>query len=388
VYWKKEEHMKPWLAWCLAATIAWAGVVSGGCGSSGNGNPDGSNGCDDGEGYCDYGRYRECRDGQYVDAETCVAPQVCVDNLGCVACNPALGSLCQGNEVHACTPEGAIGALVETCLTSACRSGSCDSGCSAESQLIYVVDNTYRLMSFNPQNGAGAFTELGTMPCNPGTSWPAWGAGTGTPFSMSVDRSARAWVLYTSGEIFWVDVRTLACQRSPFSPGASGFQLFGMGFASDTAGSESEQLYIAGGAAGALGDGDVASLDPDSLAIQVLGPIPDAEYSPELTGTGDAKLYAYFPGTAQTFVAELGKASGAVVRQWPLPPLSGTVRAWAFAHWGGKFYIFVTTQQGGVMSNAVLRLDPATGVTDTFLGNTPYVVVGAGVSTCAPVYEP
>jgi hypothetical protein len=380
--------MKPVLAcWC-AATIAWVGAAFSGCGSSGNGNPDGNNGCQNGEGYCDYGKYRECRDGQYVDAETCVDPQVCVDNLGCVACNPAFGNVCQGNEVHTCSSEGAIGGLVTVCLTTACVSGSCETGCSAESQLIYVVDDDYRLMSFNPQNAASAFTELGTMPCSPGSSWPAWGSGTGTPFSMSVDRSARAWVLYTSGEIFFVDVRTLACQRCSFSPGASGFQLFGMGFASDTAGSESEKLYIAGGSAGALGDGNVAMLDPSSLAIQVLGPIPDAENSPELTGTGDAKLYGYFPGTAQTFVAELNKATGAVVQQWSLPPLNGTVRAWAFAHWGGKFYIFVSTQILAVTHNNVLRLDPATGQTETFLAETPYTVVGAGVSTCAPVYEP
>ena len=66
--------------------------------------------------------------------------------------------------------------------------------------------------------------------------------------------------------------------------------------------------------------------------------------------------------------------------------MQGSVTAWAFAHWGGRFYIFTThsTLFGGE-SSKVLRLDPTTGKVTTLLNSSPYRVVGAGVSTCAPV---
>lgn len=254
--------------------------------------------------------------------------------------------------------------------------------------MIYVVDDAYRLLSFSPAGGANEFTLIDLLNCPAAASWPAWGNTTATPFSMSVDRTARAWVLYTSGEIFWVDTLSGACQRSPFTPGAGGFELFGMGFVSDEAGSEAEKLYIAGGQVGQLDAGDVAAIDPASLQPTRLGPIPDAEYSPELTGTGEARFFAYFPGLNASFVAELNKATGQIDQQWALPSLSGTVRAWAFAHWGGKFYIFITTREGGANNSQVLRLDPASGQTETLLDHLPYVIVGAGVSTCAPTFEP
>ncbi len=179
-----------------------------------------------------------------------------------------------------------------------------------------------------------------------------------------------------------------SCQLSPFQKGLSGYELFGMGFVSDEPGSDKEALYISGGSSSDLNSGNVACLDPVSLQITTVGPIPQAEYSPELTGTGNAVLYAYFPGTTNSFVAQLDKTTGQITEQWGLPPLSGQVRAWAFAHWGGKFYVFITTQDGSVLHSNVLRLDPNTGQADTILVDTGHVIVGAGVSTCAPVYEP
>lgn len=66
--------------------------------------------------------------------------------------------------------------------------------------------------------------------------------------------------------------------------------------------------------------------------------------------------------------------------------LGGQVRAWAFAQWGGKFYIFVTTQNLiGTTNSTVRTIDRATGQSATILQNLPNIIVGAGVSTCAPV---
>ena len=77
-----------------------------------------------------------------------------------------------------------------------------------------------------------------------------------------------------------------------------------------------------------------------------------------------------------------------MLQQWKVPPLPGQVTAWAFSHWGGKFYIFVTSSPDGFTEKSqVLMLDPATGVAGTYLPSMPYRIVGAGVSTCAPVID-
>jgi len=230
---------------------------------------------------------------------------------------------------------------------------------------------------------------IGNLNCPAGTPWPDWQPGPATPFSMSVDRSGRAWVLYSSGEIFWVDVTDASCQPSGFTKGQNGFELFGMGFVSDAPGSSAETLFIAGGSS-ATGSTDfrLGSIDTSNNLVTQLGTItPPEEFGPELTGTGDAKLFGYYPGLSSTQVSELSKTSGQNLQNWPMPGLGSQVRAWAFAHWGGRFYIFVTTQDILTLDTVsqVHRLDPATGNSSIILPDIPYVIVGAGVSTCAPV---
>jgi hypothetical protein len=347
-----------------------------GCGSSGAGTDGGSDGADDGSSGC----------------PGCNSPRVCVSDLGCVDCNPAQPLVCSGNDVYQCQQGGVLGSRMEQCFTEACVNGACTSNCDVAARMIYVVDTAFHLMSFNPQNGANEFKLIGTLNCPAGTSWPGFGNSAGTPFSMSVDRSGQAWVLYSSGEIFLVstDPQHFTCQKSGFQKGTAGYQLFGMGFVSDAVGSSMEKLFIAGGSADALLDGNIAYVNPTTFQVTTIGSIPDAEQSPELTGTGNAALYGYFPGETETFVAELSKSDGTIIagRKWALPPLQGSARAWAFAHWGGKFYIFITVMAGIAMRSDVLRLDPGTGQTTTLLTNLPYQIVGAGVSTCAPIYEP
>ncbi|HUU00347.1 MAG TPA: hypothetical protein VM425_02800 [Myxococcota bacterium] len=346
---------------------------------------DGKCSCTEGHKRCQGASYQECQAGTFNELQHCGDQQACLVDLGCVDCDPAAGNVCSGGDVHACNPDGTVGDLVETCWTEDCVAGSCGNpACPPETMFIYVVDDSYRLLSFNPAGGANEFALIGNLDCPAGASWPDWsGGGTATPFSMSVDRSGRAWVLYTSGEIFWVSTTDASCQASPYPKGQDGFKLFGMGFVSDEAGSEAEHLFIAGGNVDAQVMGDMAMIDPNTLALTTIGSCPQAEYGPELTGTGKAEWFGYFPGSGSTFVAKLNKQSGQIDNQWALPGLSGDIRAWAFAHWGGKFYIFVTTYSGSYDSK-VLRLDPDSGQTETLLDNLPYIIVGAGVSTCAP----
>jgi hypothetical protein len=159
-----------------------------------------------------------------------------------------------------------------------------------------------------------------------------------------------------------------------------------MGFVSDAVGTSSETLFISGGSFLSPGKGNLGSINKTSLMTTSLGALPDTEYGPELTGTGKAELYAYFPGD-NTFVAQLEKSSGAILRMWPLPGTGETVRAWAFAHWGGRFYVFLTTLDSmtGLPNSRILMFTPADGKLTTVLDHLPYIIVGAGVSTCAPV---
>jgi hypothetical protein len=59
--------------------------------------------------------------------------------------------------------------------------------------------------------------------------------------------------------------------------------------------------------------------------------------------------------------------------------------AWAFAFWGGDFWLF--TSPTGPTSK-VDRYRPSDGTTTTMIPDTGIKIVGAGVSTCAPVVPP
>jgi hypothetical protein len=203
---------------------------------------------------------------------------------------------------------------------------------------------------------------------------------------MSVDRDATAWVLYNSGEIFWVSTQDGSCKASGFPRAQAGFQTFGMGFVSDLYGSSSETLFVSGGSYLSPGKGNLASVDKSSLMLTPRGPLPDTEYGPELTGTGKGELYGYFPGS-DSFVARFNKSDGSLEKRWPLPPLTETVRAWAFAHWGGRFFIFITTLDSGsgLPNSRILQFNPLDGMVTPVLQDLPYIIVGAGVSTCAPL---
>ena len=348
--------------------------------------------CTGSETRCVGASYQVCVNDTFVEDQSCGA-QECDPGLGCVDCRPSWGRTCEGDDVHECLMDGTVGPLIETCDFEQCNGGSCGGGddCSAASQLIYVVDETYRLLSFDPQKLdtlQDPFTLIGSLNCPSGPAWPEWLGGS-TPFSMSVDRNATAWVLYTSGEIFHVSTTDASCQATSFVKGQSGFKLFGMGFVSNSPGSSDETLWIAGGDVDAAGAADLGSVNPGTLGVTRIGTLPNAEFSPELTGTGDAELYGYYPGISSSMIGNIVKTNATHSQSWPMPGLGNQISAWAFAHWGGQFYIFVTTTDAfGFTDSQVLLMDPVSGNTTPKLSDLPYVIVGAGVSTCAPIVVP
>lgn len=346
----------------------------------GGGDGDGGSQCAGAETRCLGRTFQVCQGRTFHDQASCSAGQICDDRLGCLACNPRAGRFCQGDEVHQCTPEGRVGPVVQTCKANQCQGGYCQ--CDANGvDLVYVVDETYRLLSFNPRDGKNEFKLIGQLSCPAGA---AWGGGTATPFSMSVDRDGQAWVLYNSGEIFLVDINTAKCRPTTFAKAQLGFEVFGMGFSADAKGSSQEHLFISGGDHNTPGKGNLGQVDKTTLKIATVGPLPDTQYGAELSGTGDGELYAYYPGRSAK-VARIDKTTGQSSTEWPLMSITQTVRAWAFAQWGGRFYIFVTTEGAlGGTNSRVHLFDPKDGSDTIILEKLPYIIVGAGVSTCAP----
>jgi hypothetical protein len=352
--------------------------------------------------------FETCTNGTWTVTQTC--PNACDDTRGCEDCDPGLGNACNGGNVVACNSDGTFGNTIMQCPTGeGCMAGMCQQVCTADGvKLIYVVDQQNELLSFDPTQLAGgasaAFHKIGTPSCPTRASWSDWAAGQpgpATPFSMGVDRNAVAWVLFSSGEIFKVSTADASCMgNSGYQPGPdgnaqNGMEVFGMGFVTDAVGGNTEKLYIGGGDITATPGGKFARIDPTNPATAtVLGNLPSTgEFSPELTGTGAAELFGFYPGSSTAFVQAISKTNGAATGQmWSIPGGLGggaqkVVRAWAFAQWGGIFYIFVTTDDDGLGTNLnsmVISINKMTNAEKTELQNLPYMIVGAGVSTCAP----
>jgi hypothetical protein len=253
--------------------------------------------------------------------------------------------------------------------------------------LVYTVDENNVLSSFNPQNLQ--FHDIGTLNCPTqatcmgqlGLPQPA------TPFSMGVDRSAIAWVLYCSGEVFRVDTRNASCTATSFQPNQQGFQVFGMGFVADQPMMAAETLYISGGDMGQIGMGTshLGKIAFPQMAVTPLG--GQVSGWPELTGTGDAQLWAFVPDTSPPKVSQIDKTTGRDIMSFPEPAIDGGMinppAAWAFAFWGGGFFVFLKRQLD--QSTNVYRVNRPDGVLTPAVMNTGRNIVGAGVSTCAPI---
>lgn len=240
------------------------------------------------------------------------------------------------------------------------------SDCAEENKDIYVVTESEELYRFAP--ATLTFTKVGTLSC------PSDFA---TPFSMAVDRKGTAWVLYNDGKLYRVSTKDASCTATSFATGQHGFDTFGMAFVSDSPGSTTETLYVADYAATGLG-----KVDTTSLKLDFVGPYGSGGGAGELTGRGDARLFAFFEGSP-TRVAELDKSTGKIMSMKNVTGLT-VGSGWAFAHWGGSYWLF-TAPSG---SSQVTEFDFDTGTSKTVKSGLGFVIVGAGVSTCAPTERP
>lgn len=147
-------------AFAVLAMVA-CGPSGGNGGGADGGNNNGSDAgpsCSDGETRCLGQMFQTCSGSSWTDSATCVLPNICNSNLGCVQCNPNQ-NYCIDNDVFACDANGQQGGLVESCSGGLqCSGGACVDLCAdAAANRSYLgceywavdLDNAIEVMSLS-----------------------------------------------------------------------------------------------------------------------------------------------------------------------------------------------------------------------------------------------
>lgn len=254
--------------------------------------------------------------------------------------------------------------------------GGNQAGCSEAAKLVYVVSDSNELFSFAPDKTA--FTKIGQLDC------PSGGA---TPNSMAVDRTGTAWVNFSDGGLFKVSTADASCQATTYQKGQGGLSRFGMAFATNSATSQEETLFVVG-IEGISGGKGLAKIDLTTMKLTMLGDFSGklAGQGAELTGTGDGRLFGFFTTQPNATLAQIDKGTGATSGEANLNGVN-TGNAWAFSFWGGDFWFYTST---GINPSTVTRKQTSTdgsiSIAKKDVGG--FRIVGAGVSTCAPTAPP
>ena len=259
------------------------------------------------------------------------------------------------------------------------------SNCSGQAaDYVYVLSAENNLYSFAPN--LKKFTMIGPLGCKT----------TMQPNSMAVDRNANAYVNYvqsdpttgmdTAGVVYKVSTQDASCGAQPLMNLPNGWYRTGMGYSSDTSGGQTETLYLDGVSNGVTGSGmGIGRVDLGAGVVTPIGAFTGtlAGQNAELTGTGDARLFGFFT-TTPVYVAQIDKTTGATATPVAMNGVQ-TPTDWAFSFWGGHFYLYVSQGAG----TTVADYDPMTGsVNPNYMPNIGFDIVGAGVSTCAPIVQP
>jgi hypothetical protein len=156
-----------------------------------------------------------------------------------------------------------------------------------------------------------------------------------------------------------------------------------MGFVFDPSTGE-DTLYVAGtsGSNVQTTQSTLATIAVPSLVLTPIGPL--AAGNAELTGTGDGQLWGFAPDTASSnrasTLVRIDPSTGKTLESYSYPSLvsSGGVN-WAVKFWGGSFWIFFNDSIYKVSRDSPETIHAA-------LSNTGRYILGAGVSTCAPLF--
>ena len=257
------------------------------------------------------------------------------------------------------------------------------------------------IVSFDPETLA--FTPVQDVVC-PDTE-ADWLVST-----MAVDRNRRAWVLWVGEFVGGDDVVTrrldainldtgeceTAVGEFPITMHAS--SPMGMAFVSDAEGSNSEALFFADHGTYLYGLGDT-----EPVARWYDGPEGRTFSGVELTGTGAGSIFTIIMNYTGPFdhdctaknpcfptvrVAETMKVGQPGMFGFDPPGVESFALdpgGFAFAHWGGHFFIFLSRFFGPTL---VYDYDPVAQTAELVVDDGPDAILGAGVSTCAPLVFP
>ncbi|WP_437729833.1 hypothetical protein [Sorangium sp. So ce1335] len=258
-------------------------------------------------------------------------------------------------------------------------SGEDESGCIDRAKIVYVLSQDNELYSFRPDQKE--FKRIGVLGCQTNMD----------PNSMAVDRNAVAWVNYvrsddSAGTLFKVSTEDASCEPTSIEL-SDGWSRLGMGFSSDLSRPEAEELFVAG----TTNTPDIGLGKIDGSSLTPVGEFTGSlrGESAELTGTGDGRLFGFFT-TSPVQLAEIDKETGEIIEAKELRGIE-TPSAWAFSFWGGDFYFYTAPDpfRSPSRTTNVSRYRPSDGSIDTaYMTNIGFRIVGAGVSTCAPLEQP
>lgn len=276
--------------------------------------------------------------------------------------------------------------------------------CSERAKSVYLVSrykagaddaSAPRLLRFDPPTKT--ITEVGLLTCSANPSH--------APRSMAVDRQGIAWILYDNGAIYRVDVADASCEATTWpEAGQEGFTLFGMGFATNGGDTASETLFLSGAPMRDVAipgpkpklRNRIASLNTTTMTA---APRPNSYIGGafELTGNALGELWGFHPkftifveesstfeGPYPAAIARFNTETGDIAEEFEFPAI-GEQGAFAFAFWGGAYYIFLADSADPSGQSSVSRFDPVTEEISDYMDDTGYRIAGAGVSTCAPV---
>src|SRR5207248_7758334 len=100
-------------------------------------------------------------------------------------------------------------------------------------------------------------------------------------------------------------------------------------------------------------------------------------------GTGGAELWGFFPDATNPRIDRFDKATGASLKTYPESTLAcrDTTMSclWAFAHWGGDYWVFLDKDRVHAMTSTVYQVDGHTGAIKSTTLARGHEIVGAGV---------
>jgi hypothetical protein len=239
--------------------------------------------------------------------------------------------------------------------------------CEDAATHVYVLSDESELYRFRPAQLL--FEKVGDVSCDPNIA-----------NSMAVDRFGTAWANYHSGELYQVSTRNAACSKTTYRPGQGGFLSFGSAFATRGPGSSEETLFVDGT------PGTLSKIDLPALSLTKVGDYGGAlaGVNAELTGTGDGRLYGFFTTSPNATLARIDQTTAQTSEARVLEGVdAGT--AFAFSFWGGDFWFYTSKDEE---PSTVTRLRTADDRLEVVVPKVAFRIVGAGVSTCAPLTPP